>query len=42
MMEELRGTFESMPRAHVDLLGLRDFFDNFLDHNSVVVSNFAT
>jgi len=41
MIEELRGTFESMPRAHVDLLGLRDFFDNFLDHDSVVVSNFA-
>jgi len=42
MIEELRGTFESVPRAHVDLLGLRDFFDNFLDHDSVVVSNFAT
>jgi hypothetical protein len=41
MMEELRGTFESVPRAHVDLLCLRNFFDNFLNHDSVVVSNFA-
>jgi len=41
MMEELRGTFESVPRAHVDLLCLRNFFDNFLNHDSIVVSNFA-
>jgi hypothetical protein len=39
--EELRNTFESVPRAHVDLLGLRNFFNNFLNHDSVVISNFT-
>src|SRR6267142_3584684 len=34
-------TFEPVPRAQVDLLGLRDFFDNFLNHDSVIVSNFT-
>ena len=39
--EELQNTFESVSRAHVDLLGLRDFFKNFLNHDSIVVSNFT-
>ena len=30
-----------MLRTHVDLLGLRDFFKNFLNHDSVKVSNFT-
>ena len=39
--KEPQNTFKSVLRTHVDLLGLRDFFKNFLNHDSVEVSNFT-
>ena len=39
--EELRTTFESLLRTHVDLLSLRNFFEDFLNHYSVIISDFT-
>ena len=41
MAEELRTTFESVLRSQVNLLSLRDLFEDFLNHDSVVISDFT-